>query len=86
MPFVLRPYRRFPVVNAVTYEHGWGEGPGGLVWNLPLTGWQLSGNLPLICLAAVSSYCYQQGFSQDQIKQLLLKVSDPITLMRGIEL
>ena len=53
MPFVLRPYRRFSVVNAVTYEHGWGEGPGGLVWNLSLTGWQLSGNLPLVCLAAV---------------------------------
>ena len=46
MPFVLRPYRRLPVVSPVTYEHGWREGRG-IVWNLSPTGWRLSGDLPL---------------------------------------
>ena len=46
MPFVLRPYRRLPVVSPVTYEHGWREGRG-IVWNLSSTGWRLSGDLPL---------------------------------------
>lgn len=46
MPFVLRPYRRFPVVSPVTYEKGWQEGQG-IVWNLSHTGWRLSGDLPL---------------------------------------
>lgn len=48
MPFVLRPYRRFPVVCPVTYEHGWREGEG-IIWNLSPMGWRLSGNLPLEC-------------------------------------
>jgi len=38
MPFVLRPYRRFPVVCPVTYEHWFREGEG-IVWNLSPTGW-----------------------------------------------
>lgn len=46
MPFVLRPYRRFPVVSPVTYEHEGQEGQG-IVWNLSPTGCRLSGNLPL---------------------------------------
>jgi len=46
MAFILRPYRRFPVVCAVRYEHGWREGEG-IVWNLSPMGWRLSGNLPL---------------------------------------
>lgn len=46
MPFVLRPYRRFPVVFPVTYEHGLREGEG-IVWNISPTGWRLSGTLPL---------------------------------------
>ena len=46
MPFVLRPYRRFPIVSPVTYEHWWREGQG-IVWNLSPAGWRLSGNLPL---------------------------------------
>lgn len=46
MPFVLRPYRRFPVVSPVTCEHGLGEGEG-MVWNLSPAGWRLSGDLPL---------------------------------------
>jgi PilZ domain len=46
MPFVLRPYHRFPVVCPVIYEHWFREGEG-IVWNLSPTGWRLSGNLPL---------------------------------------
>ena len=46
MPFVIRPYRRFPVVCSVTYEHWFQEGEG-FVWNLSATGWRMSGNLLL---------------------------------------
>lgn len=46
MAYVLRPYRRFPVVSPATYEHWLREGQG-IVWNLSPTGWRLSGNLPL---------------------------------------
>jgi len=46
MAFILRPYRRFPVVCPVTYEHWFREGDG-IVWNLSPTGWRLSGDLPL---------------------------------------
>jgi len=46
MPFVLRPYRRFPVQCAVTYNAGPFQGQG-TVWNLSCTGWRLSGDLPM---------------------------------------
>ena len=46
MPFTVRPYRRFPVHCPVTYQTGLFEGHG-TVWNLSLTGWRFSGNLPL---------------------------------------
>ena len=46
MPFTIRPYRRFPVYCPVTYQTGLFEGHG-TVWNLSLTGWRFSGNLPL---------------------------------------
>jgi PilZ domain len=46
MPFLIRPYRRFPVCCPVTYHHADFEGQGTL-WNLSLTGWRFSGNLPL---------------------------------------
>lgn len=46
MPFVLRPYRRFPVLCPVTYEHWFREGEG-IIWSLSPMGWRLSGNLPL---------------------------------------
>lgn len=46
MPFVLRPYCRFPVVSPATYAHGFREGQG-IVWNLSPAGWRLSGDLPL---------------------------------------
>jgi hypothetical protein len=48
MSFVLRPYRRFPVVCDVLYEH-WFRVGQGIVWNLSTAGWRLSGTLPLQC-------------------------------------
>ena len=46
MPFVLRPFHRFPVQCAVTYNAGPFQGQG-TVWNLSCIGWRLSGNLPV---------------------------------------
>ena len=46
MPFSIRPFRRFPVCCPATYHAGLCEGHG-IVWNLSLNGWRLSGNLPL---------------------------------------
>jgi hypothetical protein len=46
MPFVLRPYRRFPLQCSVTYNAGPFQGHG-TVWNLSCTGWRLSGDLPM---------------------------------------
>jgi len=46
MPFTLRLYQRFPVHCDVTYHAGTFQGQGTL-WNLSLSGWKLSGDLPL---------------------------------------
>ena len=46
MAFTLRLYQRFPVYCPVTYQTGSLEGHG-TVWNVSLTGWRFSGNLPL---------------------------------------
>jgi len=46
MLFTIRPYHRFSVCCPVTYQTGLFEGDG-TVWNLSLTGWWFSGNLPL---------------------------------------
>ena len=46
MPFTIRPYRRFQVCCPVTYHAGLREGHG-IVWNLWVNGWRLSGDLPL---------------------------------------
>jgi len=46
MAFVLRPYRRFPVVIPATYEN-WSQEGQGMIWNLSSAGWRLSGDLPL---------------------------------------
>jgi hypothetical protein len=46
MPFSIRPYRRFPVPCAVTYNAGSFQGQG-TIWNLSCTGWRLSGDLPM---------------------------------------
>jgi hypothetical protein len=47
MPFLIRPSRRFPVCCPVTYHCGNFEAHG-TVWNVSLTGWRFSGNLPLL--------------------------------------
>ena len=44
--FLDSPYRRLPVWCPLTYQCGLFEGHGA-VWNLSLTGWRFSGNLPL---------------------------------------
>jgi hypothetical protein len=46
MPFTLRPFRRFPLHCAVTYNVGLFQGKG-TIWNLFCTGWRLSGDLPM---------------------------------------
>jgi hypothetical protein len=46
MSFTIRPYRRFPVPYAVTYNAGLFQGQG-TVWSLSCTGWRFSGDLPL---------------------------------------
>ncbi len=46
MPFTHRLYQRFPVQCAVTYNAGPFQGQG-TVWNFSLSGWKLSGDVPL---------------------------------------
>lgn len=46
MPFLIRPFRRFPVQCPVTYNAGPFQGQG-IVWNLSLNGLRLSGDLPM---------------------------------------
>ena len=46
MSFSIRPFRRFPVRCPVTYHAGLREGHG-MVWNLSVNGWRLSGDVPL---------------------------------------
>ena len=46
MPFTLRLYQRFPVYCAVTYHAGPVQGHG-TIWNFSLSGWKLSGDVPL---------------------------------------
>ena len=46
MPLIPRPHRRFSIYYPATYQTGLFEGHG-TVWNLSLTGWRFSGNLPL---------------------------------------
>jgi hypothetical protein len=46
MPFSIRPYRRFPVCYPVTYHAGLSKG-SGTVWNISLSGWRLSGDVPM---------------------------------------
>ena len=46
MPFIIRPYRRFPVHCSVTYNTGPFQGQG-TVWNFSVNGWKLSGDVPL---------------------------------------
>jgi hypothetical protein len=46
MPFSIRPHRRIPVCYPVTYHAGLSEGSGTL-WNISLSGWRLSGDVPM---------------------------------------
>lgn len=46
MPFTIRPYHRFPVPCAVTYNAGPFQCQG-TVWNLSCTDRRFSGHLPL---------------------------------------
>ena len=46
MPFTIRPFRRCPIQCTATYHVGLSEGQG-TIWNLSLSGWKLSGNVPL---------------------------------------
>ncbi|HWG97663.1 MAG TPA: PilZ domain-containing protein [Nitrospira sp.] len=46
MAFIVRPYRRFPVVIPAIYEN-WSQEGQGMIWNLSSAGWRLSGDLPL---------------------------------------
>jgi hypothetical protein len=46
MSFTIRPFRRFPMQCAVTYNAGPFQGED-IVWNLSCTGWRLSGDLPI---------------------------------------
>jgi hypothetical protein len=46
MPFKIRPHRRFPFCCPATYHVGLREGHG-IVWNLSVNGWRLSGDVPL---------------------------------------
>ena len=46
MPFSVRLYQRFPVYCSVTYQAGLFQGQG-TVWNFSLSGWKLSGDVPL---------------------------------------
>jgi hypothetical protein len=46
MPFTIRFHRRLPVRCAVTYHAGLFKGQG-TVWDFSLSGWKLSGDVPL---------------------------------------
>jgi hypothetical protein len=46
MPFMVRLYQRYPVYCSVTYHAGLFQGQG-TVWNFSLSGWKLSGDVPL---------------------------------------
>jgi PilZ domain len=46
MPFSIRPDRRFPVYCPVAYHAGLSQGHG-TIWNLSVSGWRLSGDVPL---------------------------------------
>jgi len=65
MPFTIRPHRRYAVSCPVTYQTGLFEGHGA-VWNLSLTGWRFSGDLPLrvgdVCSLTVNLSIGQQVY------------------------
>ena len=46
MSFSIRPDRRFPVCCPVAYHAGLSQGQG-MIWNISVNGWRLSGDVPL---------------------------------------
>ena len=46
MAFTIRHSRRFPVQCSVQYDAGPFRGYG-IVWNLSMTGWRMSGDVPM---------------------------------------
>ena len=57
MPFIIRPFRRFPVQCPISYHAGPSRGLG-ILWNFSVNGWKLSGDVPLhvgqLCSLTVS--------------------------------
>ena len=45
MPFAIRQFRRLPACCPLTYQRGLNEG-SGTVWNLSVSGFRVSGDLP----------------------------------------
>jgi hypothetical protein len=70
MAYILRPYRRFPVVIPVTYEN-WSQEGQGIIWNLSSAGWRLSGDLPLV----IGDICSLS---------LTLPTNQPIAVLAGV--
>ena len=70
MAYILRPYRRFPVVIPATYEN-WSQGGQGIIWNLSSAGWRLSGDLPL----AIGDICSLS---------MTLPTNQPIAVLAGV--
>ena len=46
MSFSIRPDRRFSVCCPVAYHAGVSKGQG-MIWNISVNGWRLSGDVPL---------------------------------------
>ena len=46
MPFTIRLDRRFSVLCSVSYNAGLSQGQG-TVWNLSVSGWRLTGDVPM---------------------------------------
>ena len=71
MPFLIRPFCRFPVYCAVTYHAGPFQGQG-TIWNFLLNGWNLSGEVSL----QVGQTCYLTV-------NLPIEGSIPVTAAKG---
>ena len=74
MPFVLRPFRRFPVQCAVIYNVGPFQGHG-TVWNLSSTGWRLSGDLPMRPGETLSLFVMLSNDQRIEISKAVLRWS-----------
>lgn len=70
MAYILRPYRRFPVVIPARYEN-WSQEGQGIIWNLSSAGWRLSGDLPLV----IGDICSLS---------LTLPTNQPIAVLAGV--